>query len=610
MEINRWLSRFAVAVTAVSLALVAPAPASAGPRDFDLQAHRGGLGLRPESTLSAFANALHLGVSTLELDVQITEDGQAVVTHDRRVDARKCLDTGPVRAGDPEFPYVGKYVNTLTLAQVRTLDCGSRTLPDFPAQQASPGARVPTLTEVFDLVKRFRADRVKLNVETKVEAAAPAETAPREQFVQVVAREVRAAGFLRRVTVQSFDWGALIRMRQVERRLPLVALTNIDFLQTGQPGASPWLGGLDIDDFGGDPIAAIASFGATTFSPVHGTPQNGTVGDPAYRPYVTRALVDHAHRAGIKVVPWTVDDPATMGKLIGDGVDGLITDYPDRLRDVLADRGFALPPASWAAARPLARAHAHNDYEHENPLYDAVEHGFTSVEADVYLVGGELLVGHDPEDVVAGRTLQKLYLDPLRTMAAAHHGRIYPGRRAPVQLLVDIKNTGAATYTELDRVLRSYRQILTRYAYGRVTDAAVTVVISGDRPRELMAAQRVRYAFYDGRLSDLGTGAPASFIPLISDNWTTVFTWSGVGPMPADQRARLRTIVATAHEDRQRVRFWATPDTPGPEREAVWRELVAAGVDHLNTDDLAGLESFLRTPAQEALPASLITSSG
>jgi glycerophosphoryl diester phosphodiesterase len=594
MEHNRWLSRFAVAVTAASLALVAPTPAAAGQRDFDLQAHRGGLGLRPESTLSAFANALHLGVSTLELDVQITEDGQAVVTHDRRVDARKCLDTAPVQAGDPEFPYVGKYVNTLTLAQVRTLDCGSRTLPDFPAQQASPLARVPTLTEVFDLVKRLRADRVRLNVETKVEAGAPSETAPREQFVQVVAREVRAAGFLRRVTVQSFDWGALIRMRQVERRLPLVALTNIDFLQTGQPGASPWLGGLDIDDFGGDPIAAIASFGATTFSPVHGTPQNGKVGDPGYRPYVTRALVNRAHRAGIKVVPWTVDDPATMGKLIGDGVDGLITDYPDRLRDVLADRGFHLPPAYWAAARPLARAHAHNDYEHENPLYDAVEHGFTSVEADVYLVGGELLVGHDPGDVVAGRTLQKLYLDPLRAMATAHHGRIYPGRRAPVQLLVDIKNTGVATYTELDRVLRDYRRILTRYAYGRVTDGAVTVVISGDRPRDLMAAQPVRYAFYDGRLSDLGSDVPASFVPLISDNWTTVFTWSGVGPMPADQRARLHTIVATAHEDRQRVRFWATPDTPGPQRDAVWRELVAAGADHLNTDDLAGLEDFLR----------------
>jgi glycerophosphoryl diester phosphodiesterase len=489
---------------------------------------------------------------------------------------------------------VGKYVNTLSLAQLRTLDCGTRTLAEFPQQQASPGAKMPLLSEVFDLVKRYRADRVTLNVETKVEAGAPNETAPREQFVQVVAREVRAAGFLRRVTIQSFDWGALMRMRQVEPRLPLVALTNIDFLQTGQPGASPWLGGLDIDDFDGDPIAAIASFGAATFSPVHGTPQNGTVGDADYQPYVTRSLVNRAHRAGIKVVPWTVDDPATMDKLINDGVDGLITDYPDRLRDLLAARGLRLPPPYSDVAPALAHAHAHNDYEHENPLFDALEHGFTSVEADVYLVGGELLVGHDPEDLVAGRTLQKLYLDPLLARAASHHGRIYPDRRSPIQLLIDIKNTGAATYTRLDQVLREYRQIFTRYAYGRVTDGAVTAVISGDRPRELMTAQTVRYAFYDGRLGDLGGDAAASFIPLISDNWTTHFSWTGSGPMPAAERARLRDIVSTAHHKGQRIRFWATPDAPGPQREAVWRELIAAGVDHLNTDDLAGLESFLR----------------
>jgi glycerophosphoryl diester phosphodiesterase len=138
---------------------------------------------------------------------------------------------------DLEFPYVGRFVNTLTLAQVRTLDCGTRTLPNYPEQVPAPGSRMPLLREVFDLVTRYRADAVRLNVETKVEAGAPAETAPREQFVQVVAAEIRDAGFLRRVTIQSFDWGALMRMRQVEPRLPLVALTNRDFLQTGQPGA-------------------------------------------------------------------------------------------------------------------------------------------------------------------------------------------------------------------------------------------------------------------------------------------------------------------------------------------------------------------------------------
>lgn len=337
-----------VAVVAASGVVVMPS-AAAQPggahrhREFDVQAHRGGLGLRSESTLSSFGNGLRVGVSTLELDIQITEDGQAVVTHDRQVSGSKCLDTAPAGPGDPEFPYVGRFVRNLTLAQVRTLDCGSLRLSGFPEQELSPGSRMPLLREVLALVKRYRADGVRLNIETKVEAGAPHETAPREQFVQVVARELRTAGFLNRVTIQSFDWGALMRMRQVEPRLPLVALTNVDFLQTGQPGASPWLGGIDIDDFGGDPIAAIGSFGADAFSPVHGFPQGGKVTDPDYRPYVTRELVDHAHRNGISVVPWTVDDPATMRKLIGDGVDGIITDYPDRLREVAGARGFRLP---------------------------------------------------------------------------------------------------------------------------------------------------------------------------------------------------------------------------------------------------------------------------
>ncbi|GGS33308.1 hypothetical protein GCM10010171_29340 [Actinokineospora fastidiosa] len=296
-----------------------------------------------ESSLSSFGNAIRLGVSTLELDVQITEDRQAVVTHDRRVDARKCRDTEPVTDGDPEFPYVGKYVNTLTLAQVRTLDCGSLRLVDHPGQRLAPGARMPLLSEVFALVERYGARDVRFNIETKVEAGAPHETAPREQFVQVTLAEIRKAGMERRVSIQSFDWGTLMRWQEVAPRIPRVALTNYDFLQTGKPGKSPWLGGLDIDDFGGDPIAAIRTFRASAFSPVHGFPQNGKVTDPGYRPYVTRDMVRHAHRNGIKVIPWTVNDVPTMAKLIDDGVDGLITDYPDRLRALLADRGYRLP---------------------------------------------------------------------------------------------------------------------------------------------------------------------------------------------------------------------------------------------------------------------------
>ncbi|MBC6463396.1 glycerophosphodiester phosphodiesterase family protein [Actinomadura sp. HBU206391] len=334
---------FAPVVAAPGVAAADPTTPSRHRHAFDLQAHRGGLGLVVESTLPAFANALRLGVSTLELDVQITEDGQAVVTHDRQINSRKCQDTGPSAPGDPEFPYVGKYINTLTLKQIKTMDCGSSTLSEFPLQLPAPGARMPLLRDVFDLVKRYRAYGVKLNVETKVEAGAPSETAPREQFVQVTAREIRRARMLGQVTIQSFDWGALMRMRRVEPRLPIVALTNRDFLQTGQPGMSPWLGGIDIDDFGGDPLRAIRSFGADAFSPVHGFPQNGKVTDPGYEPYTTRDMVTRAHRLGIEVVPWTIDDEATMNKLIDDGVDGIITDYPDRLRAVLASNGFALP---------------------------------------------------------------------------------------------------------------------------------------------------------------------------------------------------------------------------------------------------------------------------
>lgn len=250
-------------------------------------------------------------------------------------------------------------------------------------------------------------------------------------------------------------------------------------------------------------------------------------------------------------------------------------------------------PATATGVQPLPRAHAHNDYEHDRPLLDALDHGFASVEADVYLVDGELRVGHDPEDLVAGRTLQSLYLDPLAQRVRAGHGHVYPRSRQQLQLLVDIKNNGVATYTEIDRVLRTYRKMLTTYHKGKVKAGAVTVVISGDRPRDLMASQDRRYAFYDGRMSDLGQGG-ASLIPLISDNWTNHFSWLGQGEMPEAERTKLREIVATAHRDGQRVRFWATPDTAGAARDAIWRELVAADVDHLNTDDLAGLQQFLR----------------
>ncbi|MCP2170461.1 glycerophosphodiester phosphodiesterase [Goodfellowiella coeruleoviolacea] len=337
----------AVSTGVTGVAPAAPATAVAGRpvRDFDLQAHRGGLGLVVEGTLPAFANALELGVTTLEMDIQITEDGRDVVTHDRRINPAKCQDTRPAVPGDPDFPYAGKYIKDLTFDQVRTLDCGSLAQPNYPGQRTAPGARMPTLAEVFALVRQYRAWDVRFNIETKVEAAAPTETAPREQFVRVAAREVVRSGFLRNVTIQSFDWGALRLMRQVEPRLPLVALTQPEFLRGPNGTPSPWLGGLNIDDFGGNVVAAAKSIGVSALSPVHGNPQNGTVNDPDYQPFTTEEMVRQAHAVGMRVIPWTTDDPATMNKLIDDGVDGIITNYPDRLRTVMAERGFRLPRA-------------------------------------------------------------------------------------------------------------------------------------------------------------------------------------------------------------------------------------------------------------------------
>ncbi|MET9911471.1 phosphatidylinositol-specific phospholipase C/glycerophosphodiester phosphodiesterase family protein [Streptomyces sp. NPDC006476] len=261
------------------------------------------------------------------------------------------------------------------------------------------------------------------------------------------------------------------------------------------------------------------------------------------------------------------------------------------------------PPAGSAFAdgrkhtkRPLWRAHAHNDYEHPRPLFDALDHRFGSVEADIFLVGDQLLIGHTVDDLDPTRTLESLYLDPLARIVKANHGSVYRGWHRPLQLLIDIKTEGSSTYLELDRHLQRYKHLFTTYAHGRVHPGAVTNVISGDRAARIpMEAQSVRRAFYDGRLTDLGTSAPASFVPLISDNWQLNFTWLGVGAFPEAERQKLRGIIGQAHKAGQKVRFWNTPDVAGPARDALWTELLAAGIDFFNTDDLAGLESFLDT---------------
>jgi hypothetical protein len=246
------------------------------------------------------------------------------------------------------------------------------------------------------------------------------------------------------------------------------------------------------------------------------------------------------------------------------------------------------PPAASAAAEPLALAHAHNDYLHDRPLLDALEHGFTSVEADIFLVDGKLLVAHSEKELKPSRTLQSLYLDPLRRRIAANGGSVYRGG-GPFTLLIDIKSAGEPTYAALAKVLAEYADMFSVVRNGKLETKAVTAVVSGSRPRAMMEAEKVRYAGYDGRLSDLNSDAPADFMPLVSDNWLLNFKWKGTGPIPAADREKLRDVVAKAHAHGRRIRLWATPDTTD-----MWRELRAGGVDMINTDDLAGLEKFLR----------------
>lgn len=283
-------------------AVLAGSPVAAQPASFDLQAHRGGRGETTEESLRAFAKAIESGVTTLELDIVLTRDAQPLVWHDLVIEPAKCADTGPVVATDPDYPYLGKRVADLTVAQLRTLDCG-QPLPEFPDAEVVRGNVIATLPEVFALADSYRSG-VRYNIETKVDGG------NQRQIVEVILAAVRAGGKLDAVEIQSFDWRTLSLVRAAEPAIPLVAL---------------W-------ERGPDPITGAAAVGADVVSPDHRI--------------VDRPFVERAHAAGLRVVPWTVNDADAMRQQIAAGVDGFITDYPSRARAVLAESGMPLPRAT------------------------------------------------------------------------------------------------------------------------------------------------------------------------------------------------------------------------------------------------------------------------
>jgi len=235
----------------------------------------------------------------------------------------------------------------------------------------------------------------------------------------------------------------------------------------------------------------------------------------------------------------------------------------------------------------LTQAHAHNDYHHARPLLDALEHGFCSVEADIHLVDGQLLVAHDPEDVQADRTLQKLYLDPLFGRVKQNGGHVF--RNGPDFILwIDIKTDAVETYLALHEVLARYAEMLTVVTGNQVQPGPIQIVISGNRVPQLMKEQKVRYSAMDGRLSDINSDEPPHFMPWISDNASKLSNWDGSGPMPEEDRQKLHETVREVHSKGRKFRLWGTPDQP-----AIWKELQVAGVDILNADNLPALRDFL-----------------
>ncbi len=302
---------------------------------FDLQGHRGARGLAPENTLAGFRAALEIGVTTLETDLGITADGVLVLAHDPRLSA--ALTRGP---DDKWLQVDGTPFIHLRYSEVERYDVG-RLNPDhryatqWPDQRPADGERIPTLAALFDLGRDRRTPGgrpVRFNLETKRTPGGEVPTADAAAFAQAVVAAVQQAGMASRVTVQSFDWSTLVESRRIAPDIATSCLTiessGTNTVRPGPDGASPWHAGLRAADHGNSIVRLARAAGCAVWSP--------------FWRNVTAELVAEAHALNLKVIPWTINDPAEMERLAGLGVDGLITDYPDRARAVLAARGIVI----------------------------------------------------------------------------------------------------------------------------------------------------------------------------------------------------------------------------------------------------------------------------
>ena len=324
----------------------APIAVAAQPVAFDLQAHRGARALWPENTLPGFAYALGLGVTTIETDVGLTRDGVLVLSHDPR------LNPDITRGPDGAFlAGRGPAIVDLDFDQLRTYDVG-RIRPgtdyarQFGRQQPVDGTRIPRLADLFALARQAGNEQVRFALETKVSPLAPQDTPAPQELARRLVAAIRAAGMEQRSSVLSFDWRTLQVVQQEAPGIATVYLTMqqpraIDNIAAGRPEGSPWTAGFQLKDYGSVPRMVRAAGGHTWSS---------------FWRDLTPESVREAQALGLRVLAWTVNDPAGMAGMIDMGVDGIVTDRPDLLRAELQRRGMPLPPAT---ALPTASPSGH-----------------------------------------------------------------------------------------------------------------------------------------------------------------------------------------------------------------------------------------------------------
>lgn len=233
-------------------------------------------------------------------------------------------------------------------------------------------------------------------------------------------------------------------------------------------------------------------------------------------------------------------------------------------------------------------AFSHNDYKRHRPLKDALSYHFNGVEADIWLIKGEVYVGHArPILCRKARKFENMYLNPLIARLEANGGKVYPGSNRPFLLMVEFKNNAEELYEVLKTKLEPYRKYFCALEDGGYQDGAVLLYISGKRPVRTLEREQTRFMFLDGMIQELGTGKPATLMPVVSDNYRNYFTWRGRGEMPEEEKQRMGRILDWCHSEHKLFRWW------GVRKMTVKKLFLEMGVDLIGTDNLKKLHRML-----------------